>query len=72
MNACEDCVNGKRLYADGYVMKDWSGQFKGDPSTLPMPPDNENYWTYLECSKNAKGLKFINLDGKCNAFQRRK
>lgn len=66
---CDNCQHGKRLYADGYILRDWSGKFNGDPATLPMPADNEKYWTYVECAKNNKGLKHINLDGKCNAYQ---
>lgn len=66
---CDDCKFGSRLYADGYVYRDWSGCYTGDVALLPKKPDVNVFWTYVECSKNAKKLQFINLDGKCNAFQ---
>ena len=69
---CDDCQHGSRLYSDGYIYRDWSGQFEGDPSTLPGVPDQSEFWTYLECAKNNKGLKHINLDGKCTVFVQRK
>lgn len=66
---CDDCTFGKRLYADGHIRKDWSGYFEGDPSALPPPTRDADHWTYLECAKNNKGLKHVNLDGRCCAYQ---
>jgi hypothetical protein len=68
---CDDCLHGKRLYADGYIYKDWSGQFTGDISALPKVPDPDKFWTYLECARNSKGLKFMNFGGSCNGFARK-
>ena len=68
MKSCGECQHGKRLYADGNVLKDWSGR---DTPDTPAAKDSK-YWTYLECTKNNKGLKHLNLDGKCPAFQVRK
>ena len=70
--SCDACMHGIRKYADGYIFRDWSGRFEGDPSTLPMPPDQSKYWTYWECKKNVKKLMHINLEGKCQAYQQRK
>lgn len=74
MKTCDECQHGKRLYADGYIYRDWSGKYEdeGDPRTLPKDPDPDEFWTYVECAKNNKGLKHINLDGKCTVFQVRK
>ncbi len=72
LKSCDDCQHGSRLYADGYIFRNWSGRFDGDPKTLPMPADDTNYWTYVECAKNNKGLKFLNVEGKCNGFQKKK
>ena len=54
----------------GYILKDWSGRFEGDPSTLPKIPDDTKFWTYHECKKNNKGLKFLNITGECQGFER--
>ncbi len=51
MKSCDECQHGKRIYADGNVLKDWSG--RGTPDT-PATKDSK-YWTYLECAKNNKG-----------------
>ena len=72
MKTCDECQHGKRLYADGYVNADWSGSFKGDPASLPKVPNATKFWTYVECAKNNKGLKFLNLGGNCDGFQARK
>jgi hypothetical protein len=69
---CDDCQHNKRLYADGYVYRDWSGLYSGLIGDLPTAPDPDKFWTYLECAKNNKGLKHINLDGKCVAYQVKK
>lgn len=66
---CDDCKFCSRLYADDYIFSDWSGRYTGDVALLPKKPDPAKFWTYMECSKNAKKLQFINLDGKCTAFQ---
>lgn len=68
--SCDSCKFNERLYSDGYVFKDWSGQYKGDVKDLPKIPDQTKFWTYQICKKNTKGLKFINLDGKCSAFSK--
>lgn len=70
--SCDECMHGRRDYADGYIYRDWSGRFEGDPSTLPTPADPDKFWTYVDCKKNAKKLMHINLDGKCSAYQQKK
>ena len=67
---CDECRFGKRLYADGYILKNWK-KFDGMVEDLPLEPDQSKFWTYLECAKNSKKLKFINLDGKCQAYQKK-
>jgi len=69
---CEDCRHNVRHYCDGYIYRDWSGKFEGDPSTLPKVPDVSKYWTYQECKKNNKGIKFLNLTGDCKGFEKAK
>lgn len=68
--SCEDCKSNVRGYSDGYVLKDWSGKFTGDVSELPSFPDQSKFWTYQECKKNNKGLKFLNLTGDCSGFEK--
>lgn len=65
--SCDACRHGARHYCDGLVRKDWTGYWH-PPQVLPDPPDPDAYWTYLECAKNSKGLRYLNLDGKCPAF----
>lgn len=67
-HTCDECQSGKRSYADGYVYRDWSGCYTGDPAALPAVPDPDVFWTYVECKRNAKKLMHINLDGKCSVF----
>lgn len=71
MKLCENCKHNSVNYADGYIFRNWSGKFDGDPSTIPKEPDQTKFWTYQECAKNNKGLKHLNLDGKCSAFQQK-
>ena len=66
---CESCKFCTVKYADGYIFKDWSGKYNGNSDNLPLGPDRSKYWTYIECSKNAKGLKFINLMNDCREFK---
>lgn len=47
MKSCDECQHGKRLYADGNVLKDWSGS--GTPDT-PATPDSK-YWSVLRTTK---------------------
>lgn len=68
--SCNECKHSARHYCDGFILKDWSGRFEGDPSTLPKVPDDTKFWTYHECKKNNKGLKFLNITGECNGFER--
>ena len=68
--SCEDCRSNVRHYCDGYILKDWSGKFEGDPSTLPKVSDQSRFWTYQECKKNNKGIKFLNLTGECTGFEK--
>lgn len=70
--SCDDCQHNVRKYADGYIFRDWSGRFEGDPATLPAIPDQTKFWTYWECKKNTKKLIHLNIDGRCSAFQQRK
>lgn len=72
LNTCDNCSHGKRLYSDGYVYRDWSGRFTGDVTSLPSIPDSKKFWTYVECARNNKGLKFMNLSNSCNGFVRAK
>jgi hypothetical protein len=67
---CEDCRHNVRKYCDGFIFRNWSGRFEGDPSTLPKIPDESKYWTYHECKKNTKGLQFLNLTGDCKGFEK--
>jgi hypothetical protein len=68
--ACENCKSNTVRYCDGFVYRNWSGKYAGDPALLPNPPDKVAFWTYSECKKNAKGLKFINLHDKCQGFEK--
>lgn len=70
--SCEDCRSNVRHYCEGYILKDWSGKFEGDPSSLPKIPDQNKFWTYHECKKNNKGIKFLNLTGECTGFEKAK
>lgn len=72
VKSCDTCNFGHRYYSDGYVYKDWSGCFTGDPATLPKEPDPAVFWTYVTCDKNAKKLQHVNLTGNCSAFSNRK
>lgn len=72
MKSCDDCSFGKRLYSDGLIYRNWSGRYTGDVKDLPKIPDPMKFWTYLECSKNNKGLKHVNLDGNCTVFSPKK
>ena len=72
LNSCNDCQHDVRKYADGYIHRNWSGKFVGDPATLPAVPDQTMFWTYQECKKNGKKLTHLNLDGTCVAFQKKK
>lgn len=67
---CENCKSNVRHYCDGFILKNWSGKFEGDPSSLPKVPDESKFWTYQECKKNNKGLKFLNLTGECTGFEK--
>lgn len=67
---CDDCQHGKRLYADGYIYRDWSGKYEGE--SAPPVSMMQQFWTYQECFKNNKGLKHINLAGDCAVYQVRK
>lgn len=67
--SCDDCQHNIRKYADGYIFRNWSGRFEGDPNTLPVVPDQSKFWTYWECKKNVKKILHLNIDGKCSAFQ---
>jgi hypothetical protein len=67
---CEDCRSNVRHYCDGLIFRDWSGRHEGDKSTLPKIPDQSKFWTYQECKKNNKGLKFLNLTGECQGFEK--
>lgn len=69
MNSCDDCRFGSRKYSDGLVYRNWSGVYAGDVSELPAKPDPSRFWTYMECAKNNKGLKHINLAGDCKVFK---
>lgn len=68
LKSCDDCKFGERRYCDGLIYRDWSGHYEGDIKNLPIVPDNTLFWTFLECQKNNKGLKFLNLIGDCSAF----
>lgn len=70
--SCDDCMFGKREYADGYVFRDWTGVYRGDVSLLPKTPDPAQFWTYLECDKNRKTLICLNLTGKCSSYKAKK
>ena len=70
--SCEDCKSNVRHYCDGFVFKNWSGCFEGDPSSLPKVPDQSKFWTWQECKKNNKGIKFLNLTGECTGFEKAK
>ena len=69
---CEDCRHNVRHYCDGYVYKDWSGCYNGNFEDLPKIPDQSVFWTYQECKKNNKGMKFLNLTGECQGFEKAK
>ena len=68
MKSCDDCQFHTRKYADGYVKKDWSSA--GVKPSEPASKDSD-LWTYLECSKNNKGLKHLNLTGNCTAYKQK-
>ena len=68
---CDECRFGHRHYAEGYILKNFTKSTQ-DPKELPDPTAEGPYWTYLECEKNSKGLRFINLDGKCMVFSPKK
>jgi hypothetical protein len=68
---CDECKSNVRNYSDGFILKDWSGRFTGDPNTLPKEPDNSKFWTYQDCKKNSKKLFLLNLEGKCNYFEKK-
>ena len=68
--SCDDCRSNSRHYCDGFIYRNWSGKFEGDPSTLPKIPDESKFWTYQECKKNNKGIKFLNLTGECAGFEK--
>lgn len=72
MKDCDNCEFNTRKYSDGFIFKDWSGAYEGDPSELPKVPDNTKFWTYQECDKNKKGLKHLNLTGDCSAYKEKK
>lgn len=67
--SCDDCKHNTRHYCDGHILRDWSGHYAGDVSALPTVPDESKFWTYQECKKNNKGLKFLNLVGDCTGFE---
>jgi hypothetical protein len=67
--SCNDCVSNSTKYCDGYIFRDWSGRYEGNPKDLPEVPDSNVFWTYQECKKNNKGLKFLNLTGDCTGFE---
>lgn len=69
---CNDCKSYVLHYCDGYIFKDWSGKYEGNPLDLPKVPDRDKFWTYEECKKNSKGLKFLNLTGDCTGFELKK
>lgn len=69
---CDDCKSNVRKYCDGFIFKDFSGRYEGDAALLPKVPDRDKFWTYHECKKNTKGLKFINITGECGGFERAK
>ena len=66
---CLTCKNCTIKYADGYIYKDWSGRYGGNPDDLPKEPDITKYWTYIECKFNSKGLKLVNLMNDCNEYK---
>lgn len=66
---CTNCKSNMVKYCDGYVHRDWSGTFAGDPKDLPEIPDSSVFWTYMECKKNSKGLKYLNLTLDCQGFE---
>ena len=68
---CSDCKSNVVKYCDGFIFRDWSGSYLGDPNELPIEPDSSKFWTYQECKKNNKGLKFLNLIGDCAGFERK-
>ena len=74
--SCDDCKHNSYRYADGWVFKDFSGSLCGPPSkrelSVVQDPKIAIYWTYQECAKNAKGLKFLNLIGDCKGFEAQK
>lgn len=69
--SCDGCKHNVRHYCDGYVYKNWSGKFNGDPATLPSVPDQTKFWTYQTCKKSTPKLMHLNLDGQCKLFQQR-
>ena len=66
MTSCDDCKHGKRMYCDGNISKDWFNQESNIP---PKQVDKENFWTYLICARNKKGLEYLNVTGNCKGFE---
>ena len=46
--------------------------YNGNLEDLPKIPDQSVFWTYQECKKNNKGMKFLNLTGECQGFEKAK
>lgn len=67
---CADCKSNVVKYCDGFILKDWT-RYQGNVAALPAEPDQNTFWVYQECKKNAKGLKFLNLIGDCTGFERK-
>ena len=69
---CEECKHNVRHYCDGYIFRDWSGRYEGNPADLPKIPDPSKFWTYQVCKKNTKVLTYLNLTGDCTGFEKAK
>lgn len=54
------------MYCDGNISKDWFNQESNIP---PKQVDKENFWTYLICARNKKGLEYLNVTGNCKGFE---
>lgn len=69
---CSECKSNVVKYCDDFPLRDWSGFYQGDAGSLPKPSQQDLIWTYQECKKNNKGLKYLNLIGDCQGFEKEK